>query len=280
MRLGFFGAGVGSMAAPGAGDVARLAEDLGYASLWAPDHMLFPVPTPAAIPRDATYPMADPLVMLSFLAACTTTIKLCTGVLLVPQRHPVQLAKELATLDVLSGGRLVVGMGLGYIEAELRAMGVDPQRRADLALEHLAAMRALWSMSQPRFDGPTVSFADVDAYPRPVRANGPPIVMGGWTPAACRRAAAHADGWYGWGLSLEEVRRVITSIRVEGERIERDLSGFTVAHTPTQRLSTSLIEDYADAGVDELVVSIEAPDIAGIERRLELNAPSNYGIAK
>jgi probable F420-dependent oxidoreductase len=199
-------------------------------------------------------------------------------VLLLPQRHPVQLAKELATLDVVSDGRLVVGVGIGHLEREMQAVGVDPANREALALEHLAAMRALWTMTHPVFDGPTVRFSDVDAHPRPTRPQGPPIVMGGWSRAALRRAAEHADGWYAWGLDPAEVEVAVATLHSEATSFGRDLDDFRVSVTPLRRLTRMLVEDYAAVCVDQLVVAVEAEDIDGVRRRLERNAPENYGI--
>ncbi len=278
MRVGFFGANVGPMAGPGAGDVCAYAEELGYHSMWTGEHMVLPVRRPDYLRIPADWAFADPLVMFGFLAARTRHIELCTGVLLLPQRHPVHLAKELATVDVLCGGRLRVGVGVGHLEAEMDALDVIGEGRQARAIESLAVMRALWDR-ETDFGGEFYSYTGVDAYPLPVRHGGPPIVMGGWSRAALRRAARHAQGWYGFGLDPGTVSDAVATIRAEAAAIGRDLSGFTISATPTVRMSPALVGEFADAGVDELVLSAEASDLDGVRRKLERNAPEALGVA-
>jgi probable F420-dependent oxidoreductase len=272
VRIGVFGVGVGAMADPGAGPVARLAEELGYSSLWTGEHMVVPRDRPDYFPRAHTWAFADPVVHLAFLAAHTTSIGLGTGVLILPQRHPVQLAKELATLDVLSRGRLVAGLGVGHLQVELRAIGVPARGRGERAEEYLSAMRALWSMPAPEFHGRYVDFAGVDAYPRPVRPHGPPLVLGGSSRAALERAARHGDGWYGWGLDPEQTRLAIRTIRQAAEAAHRDLTGFSAYVTPLVRMDEPTALAYAEAGVDELVLSMESDNLDSVRRKLERSA--------
>jgi probable F420-dependent oxidoreductase len=278
VRLGFFGANVGPMATPAAGDVCAYAEELGYHSMWTGEHMVLPVHRPDYLKIPADWAFADPLVMFGFLAARTRHIELCTGVLLLPQRHPVHLAKELATLDVLCGGRLRVGVGVGHLVAEMDAMDAVPEGRQARAIEALAVMRALWA-HETDFDGETYSYTGVDAYPLPVRPGGPPIVMGGWSKAALRRAARHAQGWYGFGLDPAATADAVAGIRAEAAAIGRDLSGFVVTATPTVRMNEALVREFADAGVDELVLSAESSDLDGVRRKLANNAPEALGVA-
>jgi probable F420-dependent oxidoreductase len=266
------------MAPPEAGDVCAYAEELGYHSMWTGEHMVLPVNRPDYLRIPADWAFADPLVMFGFLAARTSRIELCTGVLLLPQRHPVHLAKELATLDVLCGGRLRVGVGVGHLEAEMDAMDAVPEGRQARAIESLAVMRALWTR-ETDFNGEHYSYTGVDAYPRPVRAGGPPIVMGGWTKAALRRAAHHSQGWYGFGLDPRTVADAVATIHAEASAIGRDLSGFTIAATPTVRMTEALVAEFADAGVDELVLSAESSDLDGVRRKLAHNAPEALGVA-
>jgi probable F420-dependent oxidoreductase len=272
VRIGVFGIGVGGLAAPEAGPVARLAEELGYASLWTGEHMVVPRDRPDYFPRPHDWAFADPLVHLAFLAAHTESVALGTGVLVLPQHHPVQLAKQLATLDVLSRGRLLAGVGVGHLEEEFRALGVPREGRGARSVEYLAAMRALWTMERPEFAGAHVSFAGVDAHPRPARPGGPPLILGGATPAALRRAGRHGDGWYGWGLDPDAIRAAIAAIRSAATDAGRDLDGFTVYLTPLARADAALVSEYAAAGVDELVLSMEAADPASVRRKLVRNA--------
>src|ERR671918_1880222 len=181
--------------------IAALAERLGYDSLWAGEHVVVPSPRVAPSPMEPDEPMLDPLVALAHVAAHTERISLGTGVIILPQRNPLVLAKQVASLDVLSGGRLILGIGVAYLEAEMRAIGVPMEGRGARADEYLAAMRALWEEEAPAYEGRHVDFEGVDAHPRPVQRP-LPVVVGGHTPAAHRRAARGADGWYGFMVGL------------------------------------------------------------------------------
>ncbi|MBK9180399.1 MAG: LLM class F420-dependent oxidoreductase [Acidimicrobiales bacterium] len=262
-----------------AGDAAGWCEELGYDSLWVGEHMVLPSPRVAPSPMEPTDPMLDPLVSLAWFAARTERMLLGTGILLLPQRHPVQLAKELASLDVLSGGRLVVGVGIGYLEPELRAVGVPPERRDQRALEHLAALRALWTMEAPAFHGEFVDFGGVDAHPRPVQPGGPPVVMGGRAPAAFRRAVLHADGWYGFLLDPPGAAAAVTAIHRAGERLGRpvDPDAFEISVTPSVRLTPGVVDAYRAAGVHRLIVYRPGLGPDGLRAHLEASSPAALG---
>src|SRR2546430_783718 len=171
---------------------AKLAEDAGFESLWVGDHI--------ALPRDfgdaAELPRVEALVGLAYLAAVTTRVRLGVGVIVLPQRQPVLLAKQLSSIDVLSKGRLVVGIGAGYVERELRALGASLADRGARTDEYLAAIRALWADGgkPPAFDGRFVSFAEVVQRPLPVQRPHTPIVIGGHSAAAHRRAVTSGHG--------------------------------------------------------------------------------------
>src|SRR5215211_2725666 len=143
--------------------LARLAEEAGFDSLWAGEHVVLPDPRVPPSPMNPEDPMLDPVVTLTFLAAQTRTIRLATGIIILPQRNPLVLAKELASLDVLSGGRLIVGVGVGYLEPEFRALGIPFADRGRRTLDYLGAMRAIWDMEQPAYDGRLFAFDGVQA---------------------------------------------------------------------------------------------------------------------
>lgn len=273
MRLGFFGAGVGGMVSESAGVIAEHAESLGFASLWTAEHMVVPRVRPSYMQIPDDWAFGDPLIMLAFLAAATSKIRLCTGVLLLPQRHPVHLAKELATLDVLSGGRVRAGIGVGHLPAEMQALGVNPAERGARADEALRTMRALWA-GETSFQGRYYSFDDVVALPRPTRPGCPPIIVGGESDGAVVRAARHGSGWYGWGQDPAAVRRVRARIAAAASEMGRSLDGFETYVSPLQRVTPELAEEYAAAGVDELVVVAEAADLDDVRRRLDHAAPA------
>jgi probable F420-dependent oxidoreductase len=156
----------------------------------------------------------DPIVTLTFLAAHTQQVRLGTGIIILPQRNPLVLAKELASLDVLSGGRLVCGVGVRYVESEMRAIGVPFAERGARADEYLAAMRAIWTQPKPTFHGQFVSFEGVQAHPQ----RNIPIVVEGHMPAAYRRAVERAAGWYGFALDLKDTARCLTRLREAREQ--------------------------------------------------------------
>lgn len=278
MRLGFFGANVGGMASPEALEVARFAEALGYASLWTGDHVVLPKPRREKPPLDPDWPMADPLVTLSFIAGGTHHIRLCTGVLVATQYQPVRLAKQAATLDVLSAGRFVMGVGLGYLETEFDVLGVPYSDRRPRFRECLQAMSALWTQESPEFTGRFVSFSGVDAHPKPSTPGGPPLVMGGYAAAALEDAARFGQGWYGFGLTPEATKDVVNALRAQLQAHDRDPDAFEIFMTPRMRLDEGLIDEFRQAGVTELVVSAESNEVDGIKRRLERNSPLTHGV--
>jgi probable F420-dependent oxidoreductase len=253
--------------------VARHAEELGYDSLWAGEHVVVPSPRVAPSPMEPDEPILDPLVLLAHLAAHTSRVRLGTGVIVLPQRNPLVLAKQLASLDVVSGGRLVVGIGAGYLEPELTAIGVPMAERGSRTDEFLAAMRALWTSDAPSFSGTHVRFAGVDAHPRPVQRP-LPVVIGGRTAAAHRRAARDADGWYGYMHSPESTAEHVAALRKAAADAERDLS-LHISVTPERRLDAATVQAYAAAGVDRLIVAPRADaDEPSLLRFLDRNAPA------
>jgi probable F420-dependent oxidoreductase len=244
MKFGLYGLHKGENAEPDAlARRARAAEDAGFESLWVGDHVALPLDAP----DDAYDPRLEAVVTLAHLTALTERVKLALGVIVLPQRQPVLLAKQLASLDVLSRGRLIVGLGVGYVEAELRALGASLADRGARTDEYLAAMLALWDEPIPTFQGDFVRFSGVLERPRPVQRPHPPIVIGGESAAAFRRARRAGGGWYGWQLQPEQVPDAV--------------AGLEISITPPGPLDRDTVARYADAGVDRLVV--QPPDTTG-----------------
>lgn len=258
----------------GAARVAGLAESLGYDSLWAADHVVLPRPRVDPSPLEPDEPLIDPLVALAFAAAHTERIRLATGLVILPQRNPLVLAKQLAGVDVLSGGRLIVGVGVGYLEPEMRAVGVPMAERGKRAEEYLRAMRVLWESPEPEMHGRFVDFANVDAHPRPVQRP-VPVVVGGNSAVAHRRAMRLADGWYGWMLGLRATAAQLDSLRAAGHGAERRLH---ISVSPARRLDPGTVRAYAELGVDRLIVVPPAGlTLPEFERFIEDNAPKRLG---
>jgi probable F420-dependent oxidoreductase len=256
MKIALYGLHRGSSVEPDTmARRARTAEELGFESLWVGDHI--------ALPANGTDPSDQPrieaVVAITHLAALTTRIRLGFGVIVLPQRQPVLLAKQLASIDVLSGGRLTVGVAVGYVEAELRALGVSLADRAARTDEYLRAMRALWDTPTPSFAGQFVSFDGVLQRPRPVQRPHPPIVIGGESRGAFRRAARSGNGWYGWELTPEQAAEAITAIADSGPR-PAELGTLEVSITPPGPLDLDLVHRYADAGVHRLIIQPSTMD--------------------
>jgi probable F420-dependent oxidoreductase len=257
MHLGLFGINTGACAQPEAAvRVARAAEAAGFESVWTGEHVVLPDPQvpPSPVPPD--HPMLDPAVALAFLAARTSRIRLGTGIIVLPQRNPVVLAKELASLDVLSGGRLVFGLGAGYLRAEFEAVGARFEDRGARTDEYIDAIRALWTLPSPRFAGRSVRFAGVDARPRPVQKPHPPIVVGGHSPSAFRRAVARGNGWYGFLRDLETARQDLAGLAEAARAVARPegLGPLAVSITPPPRIDLDTAKRYRDLGVARLTL--------------------------
>src|SRR5215471_7941021 len=203
MKFGLHSVNLHSCSYPdAAARLGRAAEAAGFESLWVADHVVLPDPPSPERPMPPDQRLLDPIVSLTFLAAHTTRILLATGVIILPQRQALVLAKQLASLDVLSNGRLIFGLGVGWCEPEMRATGATFAERGRIADDYLAAMRALWTQPRPSHRGRYVAFESVQAMPRPVQTP-IPIVVGGRTPPAFRRAVTKGHGWYGFAVSVE-----------------------------------------------------------------------------
>src|SRR5262245_50219825 len=176
MKFGLHSVNLHSCSYPdAAARLARAAEAAGFESLWVADHVVLPDPPVAGRPMPPDMRLLDPIVSLTFLAAHTTRVLLGTGVIILPQRQAVVLAKQLASLDVLSNGRLVFGIGVGWCEPEMRSVGVAFAERGRIADDYLAAMRAVWTQPKPTYRGRHVAFEGVQAMPRPLQTPNPPI---------------------------------------------------------------------------------------------------------
>jgi probable F420-dependent oxidoreductase len=260
MKWGLYGLHKGSSVDPETlARRARRAEEAGFESLWVGDHV--------ALPQDAPDPPDEPrlelVACLAHLAAVTRRVRLATGVAILPMRHPVLLAKQLTSIDVLSNGRLIVGIGVGHVEREMAALGASVADRGAQTDEHLAAMRALWDEPTPSFEGRFVSFSGVMARPRPIQRPHPPIVCGGHAPASYRRAVRSANGWYGWGLDPDQTAAAIAALREAGEHERRpaELGDLEITITPPDHFDVDMARRYAEVGVHRLV--LQPPTSAG-----------------
>jgi probable F420-dependent oxidoreductase len=275
--VGLFAVNSHSSAEPrAAAQVAQLAERLGYDSLWAGEHVVVPSPRVEPSPMEPDEPILDPLVALAHLAGHTERILLGTGVIILPQRNPLVLAKQVASLDVLSGGRLILGIGVAYLEPEMAAIGVPMEGRGTRADEYLAAMRSLWDDDTPGYHGKYVDFEGVDAYPRPVQRP-LPVVVGGRSERAFLRAARHADGWYGFLVGLRAMAEYREGLRAAVERSGRG-EPLHISVSPSRPLDAETVRAYAELGVQRLILVPPVDlELDGVVEFVERNAPERIG---
>jgi probable F420-dependent oxidoreductase len=263
--------------------LAERAEELGFDSVWVHDHVFN---VGHVFERIGGRPYYEPLTLLSYVAARTRRVRLGTSVLVLPYHNPIRLAKAAATLDVLSGGRLTLGVGVGAIESEMVALGTPFKERGAFTDEAIAVMRTLWAEEDPRFDGRYSRFAGMKFSPKPLQKPSIPIVIGGVSRAAIRRAARLGDGWQPLGFSPEALAPGIATLREEARACGRDPARIPVAismalGTATPRryaLGTKPGEvvqsarAFADAGADTLVVSAITSDPREARAAIEMVA--------
>jgi probable F420-dependent oxidoreductase len=244
-------------------ELCRRAEAAGFESLWGGEHVIlpgtiesrYPYTADGRIPATNDTPIPDPLIWLAFAAAAAPSMRLGTCILIVPQRNPLVLAKELATLDQLSGGRVELGLGVGWMKEEFDALGVPWARRGARTDEYIAAMRALWAGPLAELHGEFVDFPPVTCSPRPVSGS-IPIVVGGDTDAAISRAARLADGYFPGEGDAERLASLITRVRTATERAGRDPAGIEINAIFGQQLADPIagVEQMAALGVDRAMV--------------------------
>ncbi|MCB1153046.1 LLM class F420-dependent oxidoreductase [bacterium] len=258
--------------------IARGLEERGFHSVWAVDHILLPTQFDSKYPysADGSFPVdpavqgLEPFNLLSFIAAHTSRIRLGTGVVVVPQRNPSLTAKQVADLDVLSGGRFDFGVGVGWLAEEFQALDMPFATRAKRCAEYIDAMRALWTQAEPSFDGETVHIPRCHFNPKPVQAGGPPIYFGGESQAALARVATRGDGWYGFNLDPAAVRERLAALEALLAAAGRQRSDIQVAIGPNSKpVTPDTVAGYREAGVDQLVVGLMAGNVDSLRRRID-----------
>jgi probable F420-dependent oxidoreductase len=265
MKFGLFGINTGVCAAPeAAARIARAAESAGFESVWTGEHVVLPDPQVPPSPVPPQVPFLDPAVALVFAAAHTRSIRLGTGIIILPQRNPLVLAKEMASVDVLSGGRLIFGIGIGYLKPEFEALGAPFDHKGQRSEEFLRAILALWTMEKPEFRGRFVSFGGVNAMPRPVQKPHPEIVFGGHTAQAFGRAARLARGWYGFAMDLDGTAKCIEGLRAACAATGRPFGELEISITPRGKMDRDTAQRFADLGVHRLILAPRASDESGL----------------
>jgi probable F420-dependent oxidoreductase len=254
--------------------LAKRAEELGFDSLWLPEHPIFPVTTVSPFPLGGPIPhfyaeIIDPFVGLARASEVTQTIKLGTGICLVPERNPLVLAKEIATLDHFSGGRFIFGIGAGWIKEETEIMGGDFVHRWTQVQDAIMAMKALWTQEEAEYHGRYYDFPPVRSFPKPAQKPHPPIFLGSVTsPNVFKRIAAWGDGWMPVGVSLEQIkhgREALNELAAQAGREPRSIQivAFFVPPDP------AALQAFEEAGADAALVALETSGEKEALRKLE-----------
>ena len=273
MKFGIVGASIGSFGeVDGLVHLAQTAESVGIESLWTVEHVVVPVgyqaPYPYSddrkMPLPEDTPFADPYVWLAYAAAVTRTIKLGTGILILPQQHPFYVAKQAATLDRLSGGRHILGVGIGWMEDEFRALQIPFERRGAITDESIEALRDLWSPGPSKHSGGYYAWPELESNPKPLEGR-VPIVIGGDSMAAARRAARLGDGYY--PARADTLDACLAELEAECERIGRDPGEIEIsaAGMPTR----DEVKRLEDRGVSRFMFQLTGSTNEQVEKELE-----------
>jgi len=256
------------------GHLAVTAERCGFDSLWSVEHVAIPVGhTPYAGSKDGKMPggddvaIPDPLIPLAYVAALTKTIKLATGILILPQRHPIYTAKEVATVDLLSGGRVILGIGSGWMKEEFEALGINFHHRGAMTDEAIQALRALWRDGTSSFAGRHFKFGPLYSFPKPTRKD-VPIHVGGHSPAAARRAGRYGDGFFPTVVNPEKLKELFGIVRSEAKKAGRNPDGIEFS-CMTRSVDAGNLKALAELGVSRVVVNPPATKPDALARGLE-----------
>ncbi|MGH7949407.1 MAG: LLM class F420-dependent oxidoreductase [Candidatus Binataceae bacterium] len=276
MKLGLMFANSGPFSNPEMlAHLATTAERCGFESIWTVEHVVIPQdyksPYPYSptgkIPGGEDVDIPDPLLPLAFAAAVTRKLKLATGILILPQRHPLYVAKEIATLDKLSNGRVVFGIGSGWLKEEFDSLGLDFHKRGAMTDEAIQALRILWSDNAASFSGKHFKFGPVKMFPKPVQKGGVPIVIGGHSRAAARRAGRLGDGFFPALAEIDKLNALFAFMTEEAKKAGRDPKTIELSCTGRARLDS--LKRFQDIGIARVVVAPPAFDKDGLTRGLE-----------
>ncbi len=256
---------------------ARAVEAAGFHSLWVPEHVVFfpeyrsryPYSGDGRIPGNPEG-VLDPFMALTHIAAATSSLRLGTGICLVPQRQPVYTAKQVADLDYLSAGRVDFGVGIGWLREEFELLQQSFSDRARRCLEYIEVMQALWAPGVSRYAGEGYELPACYMNPKPVQQPHPPVFFGGESDAALRRVVSHGQGWYGFNLSPSALVARLERLRVLAEQAGRSFDDLLICLGPnTQPVTAESVAAYAAAGVDQLIVPLMAGNMDRLHRRID-----------
>jgi probable F420-dependent oxidoreductase len=263
---------------------AREADRRGVASLWVSDHVIFPRTATGSypggrFPHPPDTPYLEPVVTLAAAAVCTTHARLGASVFILGHRHPVVMAKMLTSIDALSGGRLICGVGVGWWREELEILGAPFQRRGRQADEILRVFTTLWSEDNPSFEGEFFRFRDLGFAPKPVQKPRPPIWVGGDSPGAFRRVVTLGDGWHATAKSPGELREALPRLRAAADRAGRDFDSLTLSLRYTLRddllargpqAVVDTLGEYKRLGLSHILLEFRRDDLGRMLEILDL----------
>ena len=276
MEIGIFVFQTGSSMDPAV--LAKRAEELGFESFWVPEHPIIPVETTTPDPDspDGTMPesynrIVDPFLALARASAVTTTIKLGTGICLVPERNPLLLAKEVATLDHFSGGRFIFGIGAGWLREETEIMGGDFPRRWTQTRDAVLAMKELWTKEEAEYHGTHYDFPPVRSYPKPAQKPHPPVFLGGRARNAFKRVVEWGDGWMPSHASLDEIKRGRETLNDLAKQAGRDPGSIQVMAfgESGEFRDPEAIKDLEEAGANRVTIWLENTEGTQTLREME-----------
>ena len=266
MKFGYFGLNMGPFCdAENMASLVRLVEEVGFESIWTGEHVVLIDPQAPPSPAPPETPFLDTIAALAFAAAHSRKLLLGSGIILLPQRNPVVLAKELAGVDVLSGGRLLFGAGVGYVPGEYETLGIPFAERGARMDEHIDVIRTLWTQEKPQFSGRFTNFSGIQSRPLPLQRPHPPIHVGGMSTAAHRRAIARGNGWYGFFQDLAATEAALASLEEAAKEIERpvELGDLEISITPPGAVDADTVKRFEDLGVHRLILMRGMGDMVG-----------------
>lgn len=257
-------------------ELARAAEERGLDSVWFSEHSHVPVRfLNASTLPDHLWQTYDIFVAMTLAAAATKNIKVATGVSLIVERNPIFLAKETATLDLLSKGRFIFGIGAGWIEAEMADHGVAYRTRYQLMKEQIQAIKEIWTTEESEFHGKFVNFDEMKAFPKPYQQPHPPIIMGGSGEKAIQYAAELCDGWAPWGMGWTKVKEAIPELRKQAVVNGRDPNSLEISVIEESLPDKKTIEEMEAAGVKRFILTIYGQSREQALPTLDLVAKTN-----
>jgi probable F420-dependent oxidoreductase len=276
MKFGIMFANAGPFGYPGPlAHLARTAEEVGIESIWTVEHVVIPVGYRSKYPYDPSgripgpenVPIPDPILPLAFAAAVTRKLRLATGIMILPQRHPIYVAKEVATLDVLSGGRVILGIGIGWLREEFDALGIPFAERAARTSEAVRAMRSLWKDEPEPFEGKFFRWPPLESNPKPVQKPGVPIVVGGHTEGAARRAARYGDGFFPGVGDPAKLQALLAIMNEECRRLGRNPAEIEIT-SGGAALDVDAVRRLEDLGVARVAMGPPGYDDEALGRGL------------